>query len=170
MDVGFFPNLQKLRGFMTPDRGAFDQVEDVPALTGCGLLLSRAFLEETGGFDESFFVYVEDLELSERGRKMGWQPLYVPGAKIFHDAGSTSGQGYSPWRKYMLAFNLVLFLRKHGTFSLWLAFWLLDVLCWPLVLAAAILTGRARGALAKGRGLAHGLFGMKASPPKIPSA
>ncbi len=169
VDVGFFPNLQDLRGFGKEDVGQFDREEKVGALTGCGLLLRRAFLEAGGLFDEDFFVYVEDLELSIRGKKMGWDCLYVPKAELFHAAGSTSGRGYGPWRKYMVAYNLILFLKKQGNWALWGAFLLLDVLCWPLVLVAGILRGRTKGVLAKGLGLIHGLFGFQPRPPRSSS-
>ncbi|MFT7620794.1 MAG: GT2 family glycosyltransferase [Planctomycetota bacterium] len=164
MNVGFYPNLQDLRGFGKVDVGKFDVEEKVDALTGCGLLIRRAFIDEGGIFDEDFFVYVEDLELSLRAQSTGWTCLYVPAAVFYHDAGSTSGQGYSAWRKYMLAYNLVLFLKKQGNIRLWLSFLILDVLCWPFVLLVAILTGRSSGALAKGRGLLHAFLNTAANP------
>ena len=168
MDVGFHPNLQRLRGFGVRDCGQFDKEETVAALTGCALLMRTSFLRSVGLFDEEFFVYVEDLELSLRAKDAGWTCLHVPGARFHHDAGSTSGQGYSPWRKYMLAYNLVLFLRKRRSFSLWLAFWLFDVLCWPGVFILAILKGRQKGALAKGRGFLDALLKRKAATISTP--
>lgn len=164
MNVGFYPNLQELRGFGKADDGQFDTEEDVDALTGCGLLLRREFIEAGGYFDEDFFVYVEDLELSLRAKSMGWTCRYVPTSIFYHDAGSTSGQGYSAWRKYMLAYNLVVFLKKRGTAKLWISFLILDVLCWPLVLLSAIARGRVPGALAKARGLLHAFLNRDFNP------
>lgn len=164
MNVGFYPNLQDLRGFGQMDQGQFDAAGDVDALTGCGLLIRREFIEDGGYFDEDFFVYVEDLELSLRARSSGWVCRYVPTAVLYHDAGSTSGQGYSPWRKYMLAYNLVVFLRKQKQAKLWFYFMILDVLCWPLVLAISLLKGQSAGALAKARGMFHALMHKPAQP------
>jgi hypothetical protein len=63
----------------------------------------------------------------------------------------------------MNAVNSLLFLRKHGKFKSWLSFWLLDVMLFPLVLFLGIFQGRARGVLAKGRGILEGILGVKSA-------
>ncbi len=53
-------------------------------------LYRRSFLEETGGFDESFFAYLEDVDLGLRGQVMGHRCRYVPDAIIQHKGHGSS--------------------------------------------------------------------------------
>ena len=53
-------------------------------------LYRRDFLRAMGGFDESFFAYLEDVDLGLRGRLRGYRYLYQPGAKVLH-AGHGAG-------------------------------------------------------------------------------
>ena len=61
------------------------------ALSGCALLVPRAVIEQVGGPDADFFLYFEDLEWSHRVRAAGFELLFVPGAKVFHEGGRLSG-------------------------------------------------------------------------------
>ncbi len=167
VDLGFHHNLQHMRGHGRPDRGEFDREEEVDALTGCGLLIRRALIEEIGYLDEALFVYVEDIDYALRARDAGWKVLYVPTAVMTHDASSASGGGYNAWRKYMVAYDLVLVVKKRRSARLWCAFVLIELLGWPLLLAVAILRGRVHAAWAKGRGMWRALIGRPARPPAL---
>ncbi|MCB9832221.1 MAG: glycosyltransferase family 2 protein [Planctomycetes bacterium] len=166
VDLGFHHNLQRMRGFGRPDDGSFEREEEVDALTGCGLLVRRELIEAIGTFDESLFVYVEDVDYALRARDAGFACLYVPGARMTHEASSASGGGYNAWRKYMVAYDLVLVLKKRRDLRLWTAFVLIELLGWPLLMLAAILRGRRRAAVAKLRGMVHALLGREARPPR----
>jgi GT2 family glycosyltransferase len=52
----------------------------------------RSVLEETGGFDEDFFLVHEDTDLSYRARLLGYRCLYVPTAVVYHHSGATLGR------------------------------------------------------------------------------
>ena len=54
-------------------------------LSGSCLLLRRAAFDAVGGFDPSYFMYFEDLDLCERIGLAGWQNVYVPSAVIIHE-------------------------------------------------------------------------------------
>lgn len=56
-------------------------------LSGACLLLRRTAFEQVGGFDESYFMFFEDLDLGERLRDAGWLNLYVPRARVTHVQG-----------------------------------------------------------------------------------
>ncbi len=58
-------------------------------LSGACLLLRREAFEQVGGFDTSFFMFFEDLDLGERLALAGWQNLYVPGARVTHVGGTS---------------------------------------------------------------------------------
>ncbi|MCW2654729.1 MAG: N-acetylglucosaminyl-diphospho-decaprenol L-rhamnosyltransferase [Mycobacterium sp.] len=61
-------------------------------LSGSCLLLRRAAFDEIGGFDERFFMYMEDVDLGDRLAKAGWQNVYVPAAEVLHDKGHATGR------------------------------------------------------------------------------
>lgn len=56
-------------------------------LSGACLLLRRTAFDEVGGFDETYFMFFEDLDLGERLRDAGWLNLYVPQARVTHVQG-----------------------------------------------------------------------------------
>ena len=55
-------------------------------------LIRRSVFMQLGGFDERFFVYLEDSDLSLRAYQAGWSCLYVAEAKIFHAGGGVRGK------------------------------------------------------------------------------
>jgi N-acetylglucosaminyl-diphospho-decaprenol L-rhamnosyltransferase len=61
-------------------------------LSGSCLLLRRAAFDEVGGFDERYFMYMEDVDLGDRLGRAGWQNVYVPSAEILHDKGHATGR------------------------------------------------------------------------------
>jgi GT2 family glycosyltransferase len=66
------------------DDGRTEAAEEITFFTGCCFLARATLLGRTGGFDDSFFAYVEDAELSLRLRRAGHTLLYVPSARAFH--------------------------------------------------------------------------------------
>ena len=58
-------------------------------LSGACLLLRRAAFEQAGGFDESYFMFFEDLDLGERLGRAGWTNLHVPAAEVTHVGGTS---------------------------------------------------------------------------------
>jgi N-acetylglucosaminyl-diphospho-decaprenol L-rhamnosyltransferase len=61
-------------------------------LSGSCLLLRRSAYEEVGGFDERYFMYMEDVDLGDRLERAGWLNVYVPSAEILHDKGHATGR------------------------------------------------------------------------------
>jgi N-acetylglucosaminyl-diphospho-decaprenol L-rhamnosyltransferase len=61
-------------------------------LSGSCLLLRRAAFDEVDGFDERYFMYMEDVDLGDRLGRAGWQNIYVPLAEILHDKGHATGR------------------------------------------------------------------------------
>lgn len=167
VDVGFYPNLQRMRGFNEPDRGQYADEQEVAALTGCGLLIRRSVLERVGYFDTDFFVYLEDIDLACRAAEAGVKSLYVPTSIMHHKSSASTGGGYSPMRKYMVSYNLVLFLKKHSTPKRWAAFLIFEIILWPVLFLWSLLLGQSGAAIAKWRGTWSAIFGR---PMKRPEA
>lgn len=101
------------RGFGQPDDGAFDDPVDVFAWCGGAVLLRPRYLEDVGLFDERFFLYYEDTDLSWRGQARGWRYRYVPGAVVHHRHASTTVKGSSRFA-YFTERNRLLMLIKNA--------------------------------------------------------
>lgn len=59
-------------------------VAEVDVLNGVCLLVRAEVFEATGGFDERYFMYVEEADFAARARRAGWTSLYVPAPSIVH--------------------------------------------------------------------------------------
>jgi GT2 family glycosyltransferase len=81
-----FNNLGNIwgRGFNVVDRGQYDAITEVPALTACAAVVRRQALEGDTLFDSTFFMYHEELDLSLRLRGRGYSIVFVPTAIVHH--------------------------------------------------------------------------------------
>jgi hypothetical protein len=79
---------------------------DVPLASGCCLLARTGALQRVGGFDEGFFLYFEDYDLSLRLRAHG-RIAYLPQMRIVHAGGGAARKGGR---------HLRLFLRSAWRF------------------------------------------------------
>ncbi|MCV7173793.1 glycosyltransferase family 2 protein [Mycobacterium manitobense] len=61
-------------------------------LSGACLLLRRSAFDDVSGFDERYFMYMEDVDLGDRLAKAGWQNVYVPSAEVLHHKGHSTGR------------------------------------------------------------------------------
>lgn len=61
-------------------------------LSGSCLLVRRSAFDQIGGFDERYFMYMEDVDLGDRLGKAGWQSIYVPTAEVLHHKGHSTGR------------------------------------------------------------------------------
>ncbi|WP_313673892.1 glycosyltransferase family 2 protein [Mycolicibacterium sp.] len=61
-------------------------------LSGSCLLVRRKAFDAIGGFDERYFMYMEDVDLGDRLTRAGWLNVYVPGSEILHDKGHSTGR------------------------------------------------------------------------------
>lgn len=99
----------RLAAYRAPDveRGPVD------AVNGAFMVLRRAALEEVGPFDEGYWMYMEDLDLSRRLAQAGWVTWYEPSARALHTKAGTTG-GHRDAR-LQIAFHRGMgrFYRKH---------------------------------------------------------
>jgi N-acetylglucosaminyl-diphospho-decaprenol L-rhamnosyltransferase len=65
---------------------------DADWLQGSCLLIRRQAFEAVGGFDETFFLYMEDADLCERIHQQGWRIVYLPQAEVHHHGGTTTSR------------------------------------------------------------------------------
>jgi N-acetylglucosaminyl-diphospho-decaprenol L-rhamnosyltransferase len=75
------------------DRGT---ARDVDWVAGTHVLVRRTAWDAVGGFDEAYFMYMEDVDLCWRLRRAGWRTGYEPAARVSHDIGRSTDQ--TPYR------------------------------------------------------------------------
>jgi len=63
---------------------------DVDWVSGSCMLVRRSAFEMVGGFDEGYFMYVEDVDLCWRLGRAGWRIGYEPGGRVVHAMGASS--------------------------------------------------------------------------------
>jgi GT2 family glycosyltransferase len=105
------------RGFLERDAGQYDEPADIFAWCGGGVLFRPEYLDQVGLFDERFFLYYEDTDLSWRGRAQGWRYRYVPGAVMRHLHAASTGEG-SALFAYHVERNRLLMLVKNAPIRL----------------------------------------------------
>lgn len=93
-------------------------------LCGCALLVSKEVFRKIGLFDEKFFLYYEDADLSLRAKKAGFSLVIDCNTKIIHDEQSEST---GPQKIYWLVLSGIIFFKKHTPFFLkpWIYFYLM---------------------------------------------
>jgi O-antigen ligase len=96
----------------------------VDAVNGVCLVISRAAFAATGGFDESYFMYGEEVDLARRARDAGLRTLFVPVPSIVHHHVHGEERGESATR---VRVNFVRFTARHRgpLTALLVALWLL---------------------------------------------
>ncbi len=89
------------------------QTAAVEVLSGCCMMVRRSVLAQIGGaFDEDYFMYCEDVDLSYRITRAGYQNIYFPEATLVHYKGESTRKATL---SYIRIFNeaLATFVRKH---------------------------------------------------------
>ncbi len=104
------------RGYNQKDVGQFDQVEEVFCFCGASALIKRELIEEIGAFDEDFFMYFEDTDLSWRARWTGWKIFYTPKSIVQHIHCGSDFE-YSPNFVYHVWRNRLLLILKNWKLS-----------------------------------------------------
>lgn len=113
-----FPNLKvagaKLLGYSKYYYANHLQQEataEIDILTGAFMFIKRQVYEEVGGFDEDFFMYGEDIDLSYRISKAGYKNYYVGSCKVLHFKGESTVKNEFYLRNFYGA--LSIFYKKH---------------------------------------------------------
>ena len=95
-----------------------DERRYVDQVMGACLLIRRSIFEELHGFDERFFMYFEELDLSLRARRKGWRSMFLPDASVFHEGGASSDL-IPDTRLFYVLRSRILYAYKH--FAWWQA-------------------------------------------------
>lgn len=100
--------------FKEPRSSVGGEPAQVSFATGCCIFIPKPVYERVGGFDESYFLYWEDADLSLRFDQKGVRILFCPQAVLWHKVSvSTGGEG-SPFSYYYETRNRLYAIEKFG--------------------------------------------------------
>jgi GT2 family glycosyltransferase len=101
------------RGRLAAYRAPHVESGPVDAVNGAFMLVRRRALEEVGGFDEGYWLYMEDLDLCYRFARAGWVTWYEPSATVIHVKGGSSGRYRPPRANLAFHHGMLRFYRMH---------------------------------------------------------
>ena len=93
--------------------------KSVDQVIGAFFFMRRAVFESLAGFDERFFVYFEEVDLSLQARQAGWKTTYLASAQAFHLGGGTSSQIKATRLFYSLRSRLVYSFKHFSPLHAW---------------------------------------------------
>jgi GT2 family glycosyltransferase len=79
------------RGVWEEDHGQYDQATQVFGGCGGAALFRKEVWQALGGFDDDFWMYMEDADFAFRVQLSGWQTVFVPTARVYHHLSATGG-------------------------------------------------------------------------------
>ncbi len=100
------------RGRNQTDIGQFESAGCVFGATGGASLYRAEMLKNIGFFDEKFFAYFEDVDISYRAQLAGWKVWYEPKAKAYHHVGGTSSK-LGDFARYHTIKNFFMLYAKN---------------------------------------------------------
>ena len=89
-----------------------DENNEVDVLAGAFMMIKKEVLDIVGGFDETFFMYGEDVDLSYRIQKAGYKNYYFADSSIIHFKGESTRKGSMNYVR-MFYNAMSIFVRKH---------------------------------------------------------
>lgn len=109
---GFFPKLRQvfcwmfsldnlalvskiIKPYQQTRTDFYQQLQECDWVTGAFLLLKKKVVDKIGGFDEKFFMYSEEIDFCYRAKKAGFRVWFYPEAKIIHQKGKSSPDGFA---------------------------------------------------------------------------
>lgn len=113
---------------------SFRQTEEVAAISGVAFAVRRAVFEELGEFDPSFFLYMEDVDISLRAWLSGYKCLYLPQAVVLHDYELTLDPRKTFFVERGRYWILLKYFKWRTLFALLPTLMLAEVITWGWVL------------------------------------
>ena len=149
--------IPRNRGVWERDHGQYDAATQV--FSGCGgaTAYRREVWEALGGFDETFWMYLEDVDFGFRARLAGWEAVFAPEARVYHRLSASGGDvlaSYYVGRNtlWLIAKNMPRTLLRRNAFAI--------VAGQLAVTLAALRNWRGAAARARLRGQVDGLLGL----------
>jgi GT2 family glycosyltransferase len=97
----------------SPDAAFWNQPRQIALAPWTAIVIRRDYWQQTGGLDQSFESFLEDIDIGLRGYKLGFRGRYEPAALCWHRGSSTFGQ-WHPQQVRLSARNQLRLIARHG--------------------------------------------------------
>ncbi len=142
LSAGKFLNIFRLLGWMAGlenvlgYRFAPSRARRVDYVSGGAMMVDVQTFKKNGGFDPDFFMYVEDMELCWRFKKLGFETHYFPQLEVIHKGQGSSSSAFA----YVNIFRgIYLFHKKHSSkVILFLVQLILSIKCIIAIVVASV--------------------------------
>lgn len=91
----------------------YNQEREIFSACAGAALYRRSIIDEIGLFDENFFAYMEDVDISYRARIRGYKCIYCPNAVVYHIGSGSSGSRYNEFKIRLAARNNIYVPYKN---------------------------------------------------------
>ena len=98
--------------------------KSIDHVIGAFFFIRRCLFDILNGFDERFFVYLEDVDFSFRAKKAGWGSYYLANAQAFHKGGGSSQRVKATRLFYALQSKLLYGFKHFQRWQAWLLLWI----------------------------------------------
>lgn len=126
LSTGLFPSLSRMiLGLLRPRKTrkyivpTGTERQKVPWVTGSCMLIRRECMAQLGGFDESYFLYYEDVDLCRRALAHGWAVCYEPMLEAVHLDPLQNRPLTEPMRAITRHASLTYFRKHLGGWQFW---------------------------------------------------
>ena len=149
--------IPRNRGVWERDDGQYDGQRQVFGACGGAAAYRRQAWDQAGGFDPALFMYMEDVDLAWRLQLLGWQAVYVPDARVYHQVSATGGGVLA---SYYVGRNTILVIARNWPGALLRKHWRAILGAQLHIAADALRAWRGAAARARLRGQLAGVLGL----------
>lgn len=104
------------RGVDEVDHGQYDKIEETDVANGACVIIRQEVFKRIGLLDDSFFLYWEDADFSERAKRAGFKVVYYPMTWMWHKVSASTGGSGSPTNDYFLIRNRFYYSMRYSSF------------------------------------------------------
>ncbi len=108
-----FKPPREVSEFYEEDSEYYQAPKKLLSVCGAGCLIKRKVIEEVGFLDDYYFMYYEDLDLSLRAWRMGWDVAYAPTSVVYHKHRASTGKAESSFFINLVERNHIRFTVTH---------------------------------------------------------
>src|SRR5690606_31993702 len=98
------------RGVWEQDQGQYDAQPAVFSGSGGASAFRKDVWQQLGGFDEEFWMYMEDVDLGFRAQLAGMEAVFAPAARVYHHLSATGGGAIA---SYYVGRNTIWTIAKN---------------------------------------------------------
>lgn len=115
--LGFLVNVA---AYQEEDKGQFDYSYEILAAKSAGMFISKEAFEKAGGFDEDYFIFVEETDLGWRVRLAGYKIIFAYDSRVYHEFSTTKSIADKSFNNFLVRFhgtkNYIMTLYKNLSF------------------------------------------------------